>query len=199
MRLNEDGKTVRAMDILPGMEKSWVHKERNVLFLVEKMKALGIDEELWYLDTWIWFSCSLGFWTRVWKWCYCYWYDKHTWRNSARTPLNANFNKFCFKFKVVVVFGSATLNLKPLSNKKMLSNFKFKLSQKLSPQQIQLMKLIQLPTRKLWTTFVEEWMKIPWEAGKGGWIRKDVWNEDYDTMILDPIEWRQKTSISTNI
>ena len=56
MRLNEDGKTVRAMDILfPGIGEIVGGSQREERFdvLVEKMKALGIDEEelLWYLDT----------------------------------------------------------------------------------------------------------------------------------------------------
>ena len=56
MRLNEDGKTVRAMDILfPGIGEIVGGSQREERFdvLVQKMKALGIDEEeLWcYLDT----------------------------------------------------------------------------------------------------------------------------------------------------
>jgi asparaginyl-tRNA synthetase len=56
MRLNEDGKTVRAMDILfPGIGEivGGSQREERYDFLVEKMKALGIDEEelWWYLDT----------------------------------------------------------------------------------------------------------------------------------------------------
>ena len=56
MRLNEDGKTVRAMDILfPGIGEIVGGSQREERFdvLVEKMKALGIDEEelWWYLDT----------------------------------------------------------------------------------------------------------------------------------------------------
>ena len=56
MRLNEDGKTVRAMDILfPGIGEivGGSQREERYDVLVEKMKALGIDEhELsWYLDT----------------------------------------------------------------------------------------------------------------------------------------------------
>jgi RNA polymerase sigma-54 factor len=43
-------------------------------------------------------------------------------------------------------------------------------------------------------------MKIPWEAGKGRWVRKDEFETKImTTMILDPIELRQKTLISTNI
>jgi len=56
MRLNEDGKTVRAMDILfPGIGEIVGGSQREERFdvLVEKMKALGIDQEelWWYLDT----------------------------------------------------------------------------------------------------------------------------------------------------
>jgi asparaginyl-tRNA synthetase len=56
MRLNEDGKTVRAMDILfPGIGEIVGGSQREERFdvLVEKMKALGIDEQelWWYLDT----------------------------------------------------------------------------------------------------------------------------------------------------
>ena len=56
MRLNEDGKTVRAMDILfPGIGEivGGSQREERYEVLVEKMKSLGIDEEelWWYLDT----------------------------------------------------------------------------------------------------------------------------------------------------
>ncbi len=56
MRLNEDGKTVRAMDILfPGIGEivGGSQREERYDVLVDKMKALGIDEEelWWYLDT----------------------------------------------------------------------------------------------------------------------------------------------------
>ena len=56
MRLNEDGKTVRAMDILfPGIGEivGGSQREERYDVLLEKMKILGIDEhELWwYLDT----------------------------------------------------------------------------------------------------------------------------------------------------
>ena len=56
MRLNEDGKTVRAMDILfPGIGEivGGSQREERYDVLVEKMKVLGIDEEelWWYLDT----------------------------------------------------------------------------------------------------------------------------------------------------
>lgn len=56
MRLNEDGKTVRAMDILfPGIGEivGGSQREERYDVLIEKMKGLGIDiEELWwYLDT----------------------------------------------------------------------------------------------------------------------------------------------------
>lgn len=56
MRLNEDGKTVGAMDILfPGIGEivGGSQREERYDVLVEKMKTLGIsDEELWwYLDT----------------------------------------------------------------------------------------------------------------------------------------------------
>lgn len=56
MRLNEDGKTVRAMDILfPGIGEivGGSQREERYEVLIEKMKALGIDEKelWWYLDT----------------------------------------------------------------------------------------------------------------------------------------------------
>jgi len=56
MRLNEDGKTVRAMDILfPGIGEivGGSQREERYDVLLEKMKLLGIDEEelWWYLDT----------------------------------------------------------------------------------------------------------------------------------------------------
>ena len=56
MRLNEDGKTVRAMDILfPGIGEivGGSQREERYDVLIEKMKVLGIDEEelWWYLDT----------------------------------------------------------------------------------------------------------------------------------------------------
>jgi asparaginyl-tRNA synthetase len=56
MRLNEDGKTVRAMDILfPGIGEivGGSQREERLDVLVEKMNALGIDEKelWWYLDT----------------------------------------------------------------------------------------------------------------------------------------------------
>ncbi len=56
MRLNEDGKTVRAMDILfPGIGEivGGSQREERYDVLLEKMKALDISEEelWWYLDT----------------------------------------------------------------------------------------------------------------------------------------------------
>jgi asparaginyl-tRNA synthetase len=56
MRLNEDGKTVRAMDILfPGIGEivGGSQREERYDVLAEKMKMLGIEEEelWWYLDT----------------------------------------------------------------------------------------------------------------------------------------------------
>ncbi|UZO81261.1 asparagine--tRNA ligase [Aquimarina sp. ERC-38] len=56
MRLNEDGKTVRAMDILfPGIGEivGGSQREERLDVLKEKMKALDIPEEdlWWYLDT----------------------------------------------------------------------------------------------------------------------------------------------------
>ncbi|MEP6261584.1 MAG: asparagine--tRNA ligase, partial [Gillisia sp.] len=56
MRLNEDGKTVRAMDILfPGIGEivGGSQREERLDVLQKKMKALDIDEEelWWYLDT----------------------------------------------------------------------------------------------------------------------------------------------------
>lgn len=55
MRLNEDGKTVRAMDILfPGIGEmvGGSQREERLEVLIEKMKALNIDEEelWWYLE-----------------------------------------------------------------------------------------------------------------------------------------------------
>jgi asparaginyl-tRNA synthetase len=55
MRLNEDGKTVRAMDILfPGIGEivGGSQREERLEVLQEKMEALGIDEKelWWYLD-----------------------------------------------------------------------------------------------------------------------------------------------------
>jgi len=55
MRLNEDGKTVRAMDILfPGIGEivGGSQREERLDVLLEKTKALGIDEKelWWYLD-----------------------------------------------------------------------------------------------------------------------------------------------------
>ena len=56
MRLNEDKKTVRAMDVLfPGIGEivGGSQREERLDVLKEKMKALGIDEKelWWYLDT----------------------------------------------------------------------------------------------------------------------------------------------------
>jgi asparaginyl-tRNA synthetase len=56
MRLNEDGQTVRAMDILfPGIGEivGGSQREERLDVLIEKMHALGIEEEelWWYLDT----------------------------------------------------------------------------------------------------------------------------------------------------
>ncbi|MBF0693779.1 MAG: asparagine--tRNA ligase [Flavobacterium sp.] len=56
MRLNEDGKTVRAMDILfPGIGEivGGSQREERYDVLIEKMKTVGIDQEelWWYLDT----------------------------------------------------------------------------------------------------------------------------------------------------
>ncbi len=55
MRLNEDGKTVRAMDILfPGIGEivGGSQREERLDVLIDKIKALGIDEKelWWYLD-----------------------------------------------------------------------------------------------------------------------------------------------------
>lgn len=71
MRLNKDGKTVRAMDILfPGIGEivGGSQREERYDVLVEKMKALNIPEEemWWYLDTRRFGSCvhsgfGLGF------------------------------------------------------------------------------------------------------------------------------------------
>ncbi|MEQ3691626.1 MAG: asparagine--tRNA ligase [Flavobacterium sp.] len=56
MRMNEDGKTVAAMDILfPGIGEivGGSQREERYDVLIEKMKVIGIDEEelWWYLDT----------------------------------------------------------------------------------------------------------------------------------------------------
>lgn len=56
MRLNEDGKTVRAMDILfPGIGEivGGSQREERYEVLVEKMQAMGVptEELYWYLDT----------------------------------------------------------------------------------------------------------------------------------------------------
>ena len=56
MRLNEDGKTVRAMDILfPGIGEivGGSQREERLGVLQEKMAELGIEEKelWWYLDT----------------------------------------------------------------------------------------------------------------------------------------------------
>ncbi len=71
MRLNEDGKTVRAMDILfPGIGEivGGSQREERHEVLIQKMKALDIEEEdlWWYLDTRKFGSCvhsgfGLGF------------------------------------------------------------------------------------------------------------------------------------------
>ncbi|WP_018476533.1 asparagine--tRNA ligase [Pontibacter roseus] len=56
MRLNDDGKTVAAMDILaPGIGEivGGSQREERIDLLVERMKGVGIEEEdlWWYLDT----------------------------------------------------------------------------------------------------------------------------------------------------
>lgn len=56
MKMNEDGKTVRAMDILfPGIGEivGGSQREENYDVLVEKMEAMGVpvEEMSWYLDT----------------------------------------------------------------------------------------------------------------------------------------------------
>jgi asparaginyl-tRNA synthetase len=56
MRMNEDGKTVRAMDILfPGIGEivGGSQREERYEVLLEKMKAMNIPEKemYWYLDT----------------------------------------------------------------------------------------------------------------------------------------------------
>jgi asparaginyl-tRNA synthetase len=55
MRLNDDGKTVRAMDVLfPGIGEivGGAQREERYDVLLEKMKAMNIDEKelWWYLD-----------------------------------------------------------------------------------------------------------------------------------------------------
>ncbi len=71
MRLNDDGKTVRAMDVLfPGIGEiaGGSQREERYDILVEKMKDVGIDPDQldWYLDTRKFGSCihsgfGLGF------------------------------------------------------------------------------------------------------------------------------------------
>ena len=56
MRMNDDGKTVRAMDVLfPGIGEivGGSQREERLDVLLEKMKAIGIDKKelWWYLDT----------------------------------------------------------------------------------------------------------------------------------------------------
>ena len=56
MRLNEDGNTVAAMDVLfPGIGEiiGGSQREERYDVLVEKIKAIGIEEKelSWYLDT----------------------------------------------------------------------------------------------------------------------------------------------------
>jgi hypothetical protein len=66
MRLNEDGKTVRAMDILSLGWKLWEdHKEKSVLMFWSKNES-RIDEErimVVFRYKTIWFSSSFRFWT----------------------------------------------------------------------------------------------------------------------------------------
>lgn len=60
-------------------------------------------------------------------------------------------------------------------------NLQLKLSQKLSPQQIQLMKLIQLPTQAFEQRLKEEMEENPaLEPGKDDEFEKDEFAEDYD-------------------
>lgn len=57
-------------------------------------------------------------------------------------------------------------------------NLQFKLSQKLSPQQIQLMKLIQLPTQAFEQRLKEELVENPaLESGK----EESLESEEYET------------------
>ena len=56
MKLNDDGKTVRAVDMLvPGIGEiiGGSQREENLEKLLERMKELGLKEEdySWYLDT----------------------------------------------------------------------------------------------------------------------------------------------------
>jgi asparaginyl-tRNA synthetase len=56
MRLNDDGKTVRAMDVLfPGIGEiaGGSQREERYDVLLSKMREIGIDEKelWWYLDT----------------------------------------------------------------------------------------------------------------------------------------------------
>ncbi len=71
MRQNDDGKTVRAMDVLfPGIGEivGGSQREERLDVLLEKIKVLGIDEKelWWYLDLRKFGSCvhsgfGLGF------------------------------------------------------------------------------------------------------------------------------------------
>ena len=76
----------------------------------------------------------------------------------------------------------------------MLKQFlNLKLSQKLSPQQIQLMKLIQLPTQAFEQRLLEEMNENPaLEAGKEDDYEKDEFEsedyDDYDDAESDRIE-----------
>jgi DNA-directed RNA polymerase specialized sigma54-like protein len=86
----------------------------------------------------------------------------------------------------------------------MLKQFlNLKLSQKLSPQQIQLMKLIQLPTQAFEQRLLEEMNENPaLEAGKeeDEYEKMSLKAKIMTTMtILNLIELRQKISISMSI
>ncbi len=76
------------------------------------------------------------------------------------------------------------LNLYAFTLKKMLKQFlNLKLTQKLSPQQIQLMKLIQLPTQAFEQRLLEEMNENPaLEAGKEEeeYVKDEFESEDYD-------------------
>ena len=70
MRLNDDGKTVRAMDVLfPGIGEivGGSQREERLDVLKEKIAALGIDEKelWWYLDLRK-FGTAVAFW--FWSW-----------------------------------------------------------------------------------------------------------------------------------
>jgi hypothetical protein len=84
----------------------------------------------------------------------------------------------------------------------MLAILNLKLSQKLSPQQIQLMKLIQLLHKHSNNVCWKKWMKIRFRSRKeeDEYEKMSLKAKIMTTMtILNLIELRQKISISMNI